>query len=119
MSAHFAEQFLNMSSPTQMGVLLGIAVVLVVIVPLLSPSRTRLRSNMSKSQRAKEMKQAFHLLEKQHRPSNGTASMKVSDHYIQMMCYSLTKKMKAIQDRGEPTMEISQVVAPSSWQLKI
>lgn len=106
---NFTAQFSCLSSVTQTGICFGSAAVLVIVISLLFPSRKPRNSNMSKAEQAKEMKQAFHLIEKRHKPSNGTPSMKVSYSFVHAAFLFTDHSLKAIHDRGEPTMEITQV----------
>lgn len=90
---NFKEVFLSMSSFLKTGLFFGAAAILLAVVSLLLPRMKPSRRNMSKGERAKEMKQAFQLIEKQHQPSNGTASMKVSDRFLQKVVSITDHKM--------------------------
>jgi hypothetical protein len=69
--------FSAMSSIGQAGILGGAAVILLLIFSFLFRTKQPSKSNKSKGERAKEMKQAFQSIENRNRLSIGIADMKV------------------------------------------
>jgi type II secretory pathway component PulJ len=73
----FPEAVLAMKLSMQAGILFGTALVLAAIALCISQTRRPSRSNMSKAERAKEMKQAFQQMEKSNGTAEDAASIKV------------------------------------------
>lgn len=72
----WSETFFALSSFSQVAILCGTAPVLVAVVFLLRAQKP-IKSNKSKGERAREMKQAFQSIDKHNVSSNGSASMEV------------------------------------------
>jgi hypothetical protein len=76
------KNFLTMSSFAQATIICGIAAVPLVAYALLFWTGQPVKSNRSKGERAREMKQAFRSIEKSNRMANGIPSMKVSISFL-------------------------------------